>query len=167
MAERNPYAPPQAEVRDAAPDDAGELASRSQRFVGAFLDTIIESIVTLPFALYTNYWQDVIAGTVGYATAYGLSAVGFAVFVAMNGYLLAKRGQTIGKVIVGTRIVDVADGRVPKLVRSLGVRYGTIWLVSLIPFVGGLLSLLDALVIFRRDRRCLHDLIAGTKVVKV
>ena len=85
----------------------------------------------------------------------------------MNGYLLAKRGQTIGKVIVGTRIVDVADGRVPKLVRSLGVRYGTIWLVSLIPFVGGLLSLLDALVIFRRDRRCLHDLSAGTKVVKV
>ena len=32
---------------------------------------------------------------------------GFTVFTAMNGYLLATRGQTVGKWLVGTRIVGV------------------------------------------------------------
>jgi uncharacterized RDD family membrane protein YckC len=30
-----------------------------------------------------------------------------------------------------------------------------------------ILPLLDALFIFRQDRRCIHDLIAGTKVVQL
>ena len=35
----------------------------------------------------------------------------------------------------------------------------------MVPFVGGLVSLVDALLIFRDDRRCLHDEIADTIVV--
>jgi hypothetical protein len=70
---------------------------------------------------------------------------------------------------VGTRIVNVADGRVPK-VSALVARYATMRLAALalsalVPSAGGLFSLINVLFIFRSDRRCVHDLVAGTKVV--
>jgi uncharacterized RDD family membrane protein YckC len=43
--------------------------------------------------------------------------------------------------------------------------------VSHVPVVHSMvvpaLTSIDALFIFRRDRRCLHDLVAGTKVIAV
>jgi uncharacterized RDD family membrane protein YckC len=42
-----------------------------------------------------------------------------------------------------------------------------ITLFSLIPVIGGLLGLANIGFIFRKDRRCLHDIIAGTKVVQL
>ena len=49
--------------------------------------------------------------------------------------------------------------------KLLGLRYVLVMLVQAIPMIGQLLGLIDALFIFRGDRRCVHDLIAGTKVV--
>jgi len=40
------------------------------------------------------------------------------------------------------------------------------YLISAIPVVGSFFVLIDTLLVFRADRRCVHDLIAGTKVVK-
>jgi uncharacterized RDD family membrane protein YckC len=40
-------------------------------------------------------------------------------------------------------------------------------LTGVIPYVYVVVGLIDSALIFRRDRRCLHDLIAGTKVVAV
>lgn len=37
--------------------------------------------------------------------------------------------------------------------------------LSLIPAIGQLFAVIDTLCIFWEDRRCIHDLIAGTKVV--
>ena len=102
-----------------------------------------------------------------YVTTLAFSAGGFVLFVAMNGYLLAKRGQTVGKWVVGTRIVYASNDGLPTLATTLGVRYGVVWLINLIPIVNNVFGLIDALFIFRRDRRCLHDLIAGTKVINV
>jgi hypothetical protein len=36
-----------------------------------------------------------------------------------------------------------------------------------IPFVGNFVGLVDALMIFGEDHRCLHDRIAGTRVISV
>ena len=99
-------------------------------------------------------------------------------FTAMQGYLLATRGQTIGKWLVGTRIVRADNDEVPTLARTLGLRYGTLAvgpvatlavlvLNGVIPYVLIVVGSIDIALIFRRDRRCLHDLIAGTKVVAV
>jgi hypothetical protein len=33
--------------------------------------------------------------------------------------------------------------------------------------VGGVLSMIDSLAIFRKDQRCIHDHVAQTQVVKV
>ena len=37
--------------------------------------------------------------------------------------------------------------------------------MGMLPFIGLPLRLLDVMLIFRGDKRCLHDLIARTKVI--
>ena len=46
------------------------------------------------------------------------------------------------------------------------LRLVPIHLISQVPFAGGFVGLADSLFIFRQDKRCIHDLIAGTKVVE-
>jgi hypothetical protein len=38
--------------------------------------------------------------------------------------------------------------------------------LRLVPILGAIFWITDSLFIFRADRRCLHDLMAGTKVVR-
>jgi hypothetical protein len=45
-------------------------------------------------------------------------------------------------------------------------RYLPVQVVGSIPVLGMFASLVDVLFIFRDDRRCVHDLIAGTQVTK-
>ena len=105
------------------------------------------------------------AGTISPFEELGASILTFALFSAANSYLMATAGQTIGKHMLEIRVVDATTGRVPTLTRQLGLRYGVMWFVAQIPGVGILLGLIDTLMIFRSDRRCLHDHLAGTKVV--
>lgn len=123
-------------------------------------------LVAVPLMLYSGYLQSVAAGEpVSFRAQLAIAAAMFVAFVLIHGSWLAKYGQTVGKRAVGIRIVNVSDDRVPKLSTLLGRRYGLIWLASLIPVIGTLVSVVDDLLVFRNDRRCLHDLIAGTKVV--
>ena len=62
--------------------------------------------------------------------------------------------------------VSATDGQIISLGKVFGLRYVPIQIASVIPAIGNILPLLDVLFIFREDRRCLHDFIAGTKVVK-
>ncbi len=61
--------------------------------------------------------------------------------------------------------MDAESNGAATAVKLLGLRYVLVLLVRAIPIIGDLLGLADALFIFRSDRRCAHDLIAGTKVV--
>jgi len=87
-------------------------------------------------------------------------------FAALHGYLLATRGQTIGKVIMKTKIVNEAGNLLPFNELFLK-RYVIIMVISMIPFVGSLIGIVDALCVFRGNRKCLHDDFAGTKVIKI
>jgi uncharacterized RDD family membrane protein YckC len=166
LSDHNPYAPPQAEVRDApSARDSGNLASRKLRLIGALVDGVVNGVVFAPVLVFSGLLQQMIAGDLSAGSALLISLSGVAVFLLLNGYLLATAGQTIGKRLVGTRIVNVSDERIPKLLTLVGARYGSTWLVGLIPGIGNAYGLIDALFVFREDRRCLHDLIAGTKVV--
>ena len=177
MTERNPYAPPQAEVRDApaAPPTKGILATRTLRLAGAIVDSVASLVFVVPFLVYTGDWTAAISGELSYGR---ISLGSFALFTAMHGYLLATRGQTIGKWLVGTRIVRADNDEVPTLARTLGLRYGTLAigpvatlavlvLNGVILYLFVVVGLIDIALIFRRDRRCLHDLITRTKVVAV
>lgn len=75
---------------------------------------------------------------------------------------LTQFGQTIGKRALKIRIVKHDDGENGGFVTNVLLRCWLNLLLSLIP----LYALVDVLFIFRDDRRCLHDLIAGTLVVE-
>jgi len=106
---------------------------------------------------------DVSAGTTLWGVLWTLGAI--VVFILLNGYYLVQRGQSLGKMATGIRIVR-PDGSRVDAGRILGLRYALNWVLVSVPFIGGLYSLVDTLCIFRESRRCLHDDIADTVVVK-
>ena len=59
------------------------------------------------------------------------------------------------------RATRVAALELPRLARAVAT-----WAITAIPVAGGIFALADLLFIFREDRRCLHDHIAGTRVVR-
>lgn len=166
MSEDNRYAPPNAPVGDPVQEADQELASLGSRFAGAFIDGIAAAIVVVPYMMMSGYWTRAQAGEVGASDLLEMALIGMIIFLVLHGYLLNKYGQTIGKRLVGTRIVSATDGTILPLGKIFGLRMVPIQLGSLIPVIGNFIGLIDVLFIFRNDRRCLHDFIAGTKVIK-
>jgi uncharacterized RDD family membrane protein YckC len=80
--------------------------------------------------------------------------------------LVSISGQTLGKKFAGTRIVNL-DGSNPGFVGAVLLRSLVPGLIAIIPLVGPVFGLADILYIFSDDRRCLHDHIAGTRVIEV
>ena len=119
-----------------------------------------------------------------------------AIFFVINGLPLFTRGQTVGKWMLGLQIVDGSSGGRPALEKLILYRYVVfILLANLVswlyipntvvsatlpvvgqitlegipwPFPGTLLwvPLVDALFIFGASKRCLHDRLADTMVVR-
>ncbi len=163
----NPYAAPQAVVADLP--DAGqlELAGLGMRLAGAIVDALILGLLLIPVLFASGYIQLVMSGQQpGFAWQVGIGVAGFICFLVVNGYLLNKSGQTVGKKLLGMRIVDL-NGNKPDFFRLAGLRYGVGQLIALVPIINMVYWLVDVLFIFREDRRCIHDLIAGTQVVTV
>jgi uncharacterized RDD family membrane protein YckC len=156
----NPYAAPQADLepRVVTPDSLERAkATRGQRFGGAFLDGLFNGICIAPwtYAMKTGGMTPT-AALLGFIMA-GILAVA-------NLVLLSKNGQTVGKKIVGTKVV-MADGSEAPLWRIVVLRWLPLTAVTAIPMVGGLVAIVDACIIFASERRCGHDYIAGTIVV--
>ena len=75
--------------------------------------------------------------------------------------LLRREGQTVGKFLLRIRIVDEETGVKGTVFSNIVLRYFVNWLLTLIPpYV-----VIDHAFIFAKNRRCVHDYLAGTKVV--
>ncbi len=85
-------------------------------------------------------------------------------FIVINGKLLICNGQTIGKKALGIKIVDT-NGNLPEK-QHLIKRYGVYFLPGQIPVIGQIISLINVLFIFGPEKRCLHDLLGDTIVIK-
>ncbi len=169
----NPYQPPLQE--SLTEPRADELASRSSRLVAAILDGVLVLLVIMPLQFLSGYIERVQANQATTLEQLGMSLVGLLTFLVFNGFLLANRGQTIGKAALGIQITQVGTGRLMPFVNVYVFRYlWTLPLVIVVLLIPGQLDnllinivvLVDILLIFREDRRCLHDLIAGTEVVR-
>src|SRR3546814_8837546 len=90
------------------------------------------------------------------------AVIGFVVFAIVQAFPLNASGQTWGKKLLKIKIVDL-DGGKPTLGRLLGMRYLPVQAVGVILLIGALIQIVEVLLIFRSDRRCGHDLIAGTR----
>ena len=74
-------------------------------------------------------------------------------------------GASLGAAAWAKVRVVRTDGSPASLGRQIGLRYIVNAIPGAIPMVGSVYGLVDILFIFRGDRRCIHDMIADTKVV--
>jgi uncharacterized RDD family membrane protein YckC len=83
-------------------------------------------------------------------------------------WLLTVRGQTVGKRVLGIRIVGNDSDEDAGFVRVVLLRSFVPGMIGSITYMGlGLcFAIVDIGFIFRPDRRCVHDHLAGTKVVE-
>jgi uncharacterized RDD family membrane protein YckC len=168
----NPYAPPSADEEPFDDADAGPLplASRSQRLGGAILD----GLLYLPFLgvafLLARELHISIQDRISYMVLFWGCMAPLAVYQWM---LTARSGQTLGKRWVKTRIVKLDDSPVD-FVTGVALRAWIPLVVTSFPNWTGtqelmnpmmVLSLVNHLFIFGDAHRCLHDYLAGTRVV--
>jgi uncharacterized RDD family membrane protein YckC len=160
----NPYAAPAARVMDQLEAGQQELADRGIRLLAAIVDWLITYVWFVMFML-------VLVPTVARNSDSAapalilLFSLGTIILLAVNGVLIHKYGQTIVKRLFKIKIVR-SDGSRVSLLRVIFARALPITVLGWIPLIGLLIWLLDALLIFRDDYRCLHDHIADTVVVK-
>lgn len=153
------------------------LASLGSRFGGALIDGVITLAAMMPgFLVLAGSVDHGVAGGVdqnrSLETAYGIMGMGLIVIVIIQTVLLSTRAQSIGKIAVGTRIVRYSDNSDVGFLRAVLLRWWVLaaiqFLIGLvIPYGGYMFALIDVLFIFGDERRCIHDLIADTKVVTV
>ena len=63
-------------------------------------------------------------------------------------------------------IID-KNGNSGGFLTNVVLREWIIGIIGLFPIVGIVIIIIDKLFIFREDRRCIHDMIANTKVILV
>lgn len=169
----NPYQAPKTDLVNTGDDAApGEhvLAGRLTRLGASFIESLIQGVVIIlvlvPFFASTGidgfvYWVE----TNNFLSSAIMFVLGFFVYTVVNFYLLRKNGQTVGKYLCGIKIVRT-DGSPADVWRILFLRYFPLMLLMQIPTVGGFVALIDSVMIFRQSRKCLHDDIADTIVIK-
>lgn len=153
-------------LRGGAATHGGQLASPFSRFGAKFIDGLIEGGPFFVLLMIGAGLADRGGGN-NPAAGVALILVGVAYFLAVciyQWYLIATSGQTIGKRIVGVRVVKV-DGSPVDFVSGVILRNWTITGIGMIPYIGGCLNLIGFLLIFGQDRKCLHDHIASTVVI--
>lgn len=168
---RNPYAAPQARVQEYVADDSLELADRVIRLGAYLLDAAVLGVPAIIIAVMVP----ALAASAGDGGSGSLGAVGQGLIILFGIYALGvlvvnliwlhRYGQTIGKRLLKIAIVRTSGERC-SLLRIIFARIVPVSLLGAIPFIGWLFTLGDPLFIFREDRRCLHDLIADTMVVR-
>ncbi|TJZ79099.1 RDD family protein [Chitiniphilus eburneus] len=166
--ETNPYAATTVDLQQNASDDL-ELAGRGTRLGAVLLDGLFGTIAGIPLiaaAIATPaMFQAGVSPGAGLMVGIVIGSLLLLAFVIYNFVLVHRNGQTLGKKVLGIKIVR-QDGSRCGLRRYVFIRYLPIALLSMIPLVGVIVSLLDPLLIFRESRHCLHDDIAGTIVVR-
>lgn len=166
MGDSDPYRPPATELTTPVLIDAqGQvLASREQRLAAAMIDAAIAMLLIVPlqwkFGVYANPTEQTVLSNLVWG------GVGIVTTLMVQGYWLATSAQSVGKLVMRIKIVTL-DGKNADFGRIVLRRLLPLWCVSLIPLVGGFLSVIDTLWIFRKDQRCIHDHIAGTQVIKL
>jgi uncharacterized RDD family membrane protein YckC len=167
---------------DAAPTDTTEviLADRSTRLLAVITDRILSALSVLPGFLLLGpiFIRAIIDSAQGHPPDFnGLEVGSMLLGIALAGFggltlavvqivMISNRGQTIGKRIFGIRIVRFGTHAPAGFLHGWLIRAFVPGIISIIPWIGYVFVIVNYGFIFRDDRRCLHDLIADTCVVK-
>ena len=161
---------------------AFELASMGRRFVAALLDGLLQTFVLLlvmiPFFFVLAGMAATTAGSGGEPSEAAQAALGFGVlgmyavvlFVSIavplvyEALMLAKRGQTLGKMALSIQVVTV-DGAMLTRGQAWGRAGMKVALAQFCSCAGLLADYLPAF--FTVERTTLHDMAVKTRVVRI
>ena len=160
--------------------EPGSLAERGARLLAASIDELILLAISLPmvFGAVPAIIAMVSGGTDpelldtsdvlrvmvrGPGTI--ITVVALIAWCVITAWLVAANGQSIGKRMVGIKVVRT-DGSRASFARIFFLRNAVNALPNLLPYVGWLYQLVDPLLIYQESRQCLHDKIADTTVVR-
>ncbi len=138
-----------------------ELATVGRRFAALWLDSIIFGVAAaVGGALLMMAIAKVGPGPPPQAIYYLIMLGVAALWVVYEGLLLQHRGQTLGKMAVGIKVVtpdgnDVGAGQAWARAVLRQVFFSYLSLVNYLPAV------------FTKQRTCIHDLVAKTRVARV
>jgi uncharacterized RDD family membrane protein YckC len=157
----NPYQAPEVAAHAPIHASYGEkaLATRGSRLAAQFVDGLLFLAIYIPLFFAPAMGAESKAAVVGSSMAMLLIFFGLAV---LQIFFLSRDGQTIGKKAMKIRIVRYDDGGNPGFVKAVLLRAIVNGFIGIIPFY----PLVDILFIFGAEQRCIHDLLAGTKVVQ-
>lgn len=152
------------------------LAGLGARLGATVMDGVIGLVAVVPIFIGLGMMENVSSVEEHYAPAaspspmaMGMMVLGGVLILALAIWqivLLSTKGQTLGKKILGIRIVKFDTETNPGFVQAVLMRSLLPGLIGSVPLIGGVFSLVDVCFIFREDRRCIHDLMANTKVVE-
>jgi len=175
MSEENVYAAPTSEPQLAGQDTSDPQfntdAGRGSRLLAYIVDIIIPMVIVMPIAFAFGMFAISIDSATGelQTASFLITNIVFpiffyAVFIGVNAAFLFKSGQTIGKKLLKIKIVSVNGSQASAA--SILIRYAVLFFLgSVIPIIGGILSLISVLLIFGAERRCGHDIAGATRVV--
>jgi uncharacterized RDD family membrane protein YckC len=138
-----------------------ELATVGRRFGAQWVDGLLVGLVFLPFYifLFMGAAGSATPPDLGLGTTALLTIGGAAAVFLYEGLMLSSRGQTLGKMAVGIKVVtpegqDVGTGQAwsRALVRQVFFSYFA--LVNILP------------IVFTKQKTAIHDLAAKTRVVR-
>lgn len=155
-------------------DEEYALATRWQRVGGAVVDSLVLAVVMFAIAAASGFdflgpLGDAVSGreAVFETPPPWFTALSIAVGAAYEIYLIGTRGQTLGKIIVGTRVIPTDHAGIPTFTVAT-IR----WVVPAIAtfLSSGLLFWLSAAVyvpvLFQDRGQGVHDMLAKTYVIK-
>ncbi len=169
IAPTDPFAPPRETPRAPKPratpvptvraSDTPHLASRGDRFFAAWIDGVVAFVGALPGGLGVLLTDGILENLSLIVALLGMLAAS-----AYQWRLLANTGQSVGKQMRGIRVERI-DGSPPSFWNMVVLR---VWIPGALQSIPGaaILSTIDVLFIFSADCRCLHDHLAGTRVVE-
>ena len=139
-------------------------ASIWRRLGAATLDFFVVPTVALIIMLISGALENAEAWSKGFPWVRVL-LLGIAAYLLVNGVLLWRYGQTLGKRLFKIKVVDHNSGQLPAFWKLIVLRAPFfpllhssligLWYLPAINLLPGLLT----------DRRCLHDWVCGTSVV--
>ena len=143
-----------------------EPAGRGRRLAATAIDFVAVPTLALLIMLVTGVLEHA-DDYVGNQVMLRALLLGISSYLILNGWLLVKRGQTLGKVITGIKIImNTPEGSAPHF-WTLAARALFFPVLYLIFLTGpGLIPIIDQAFIFGKSRRTLHDRICRTSVVR-
>jgi uncharacterized RDD family membrane protein YckC len=164
------------------PVPPGSLAERGTRLLAASIDELILLAISLPIVIGAIPAMVALVSGTGTADLESvdtmsvlrlmvggpgttITILALIAWCIITAWLVATNGQSIGKRLVGIKVVRT-DGSRASFARIFLLRNVVNSLPNLLPYVGWLYQLIDPLMIYQDSRQCLHDKIADTIVVR-